>query len=51
MQEGKDEANAGIHASICLNPGTQLLPMQILKSKLSASSYAASGNAVLPLTE
>lgn len=50
IQEGKEEANAGIHASICLNPGIQQLSMQMLKNKLSASSYAAPGNTVLPLT-
>lgn len=38
MQEGKDKLNAGIHASLCLDPGTEELPMQILQSTSGVSS-------------
>lgn len=51
MQDGKDKPNAGIHASLCLNPGTEELPMQILQSMSSVSSYSGPANALLLLNE
>lgn len=49
MQEGKDKLNAGIHASLCLNPGTEELP--ILQSMSSVCSYSGPANTVLLLNE
>lgn len=51
MQEGKDKLNAGIHASLCLNPGTEELPMQILQSMSSVCSYSGPANTILLLNE